>query len=253
MSNRYYGAETQANIGKKIFSATQSSCPFATSSNNTPLPAHRSSPSRPTTPSRVPWATTNAGGAAPTARSDIIPPGYMRKHPGNMSPMRRTAAPYATTRSDERNIPPSVQSHLDQVSRKRPVSAPRMAHTPSVKGTPYATDHTPAPVAQPPSRYSSPARQQRLGVDSCIAPWANTANMYDQARNGKKTAIEKFDRPGSARERRRAYGDDLRAQMANRDSERARSIISNRTTERRMSMSQSVSGLTRGLGERRWM
>lgn len=252
MSNRYYGAETRPNSGKKIFSANMNSCPFATSSNNNPLPSQARSPSRPTTPSRVPWATGLAkAGAAP---GDAPYSGHQRKNPGNMSPMRRTAAPFATTRNDETNVPASVNNHLDQISRKGTVRPPRMAHTPSYTGTPYATDlnaNSAPPLST--SRTTTPNRN-RPGVDSFIAPWANTANMYDQARNGKKTAIEKFDRPDSARERRRAYGQELRSQMDSRNSERARAMLATQTNERRMSMSRSISGLTGGLGERKaWM
>lgn len=81
-------------------------------------------------------------------------------------------------------MPLSVSSHLDQLSRRRPVSAPRMAHTASQPGSPYGTDKN--AITPPPPRTNSP---RRAGVDSVVAPWSNPANMYDQARNGKRTAV----------------------------------------------------------------
>jgi len=174
---------------------------------------------------------------------------YMRKSAGTMSPQRSTAAPYATDRKDEKNVPLSVSSHLDQLSRRRPVSAPRMAHTASQPGSPYGTDKN--AITPPPPRTNSP---RRAGVDSVVAPWSNPANMYDQARNGKRTATETSNRPETARERRRQYGQDLLSQIKERESLKAKNMLNEQIADRRNITSKSMAALTRGLGERKpWM
>eukprot|EP00238_Polyblepharides_amylifera_P000256 CAMPEP_0196573440 /NCGR_PEP_ID=MMETSP1081-20130531/3341_1 /TAXON_ID=36882 /ORGANISM="Pyramimonas amylifera, Strain CCMP720" /LENGTH=159 /DNA_ID=CAMNT_0041891151 /DNA_START=416 /DNA_END=895 /DNA_ORIENTATION=+ len=153
----------------------------------------------------------------------------------------RTAAPFATERKDEKDSP-AVKDQLVE-SRRRPGSA--SPYRSSTGSTPFGTSINFIPVSP---RIDSPGRST---VRSDMAPWTNPQNLYDQAKNGKRTALEKYERPDSARERRRTYGEDLRAQIKARDSDRARNYVENQMQERRISLSKSISGLTRGLGERK--
>lgn len=65
---------------------------------------------------------------------------------------------------------------------------------------------------------------------------------------------ETSNRPETARERRRQYGQDLLSQIKERESLKAKNMLNEQIADRRNITSKSMAALTRGLGERKpWM
>jgi hypothetical protein len=68
------------------------------------------------------------------------------------------------------------------------------------------------------------------------------------------TQMDTYMRPETARERRQNYGRELLAQIKGREQVKATTMASTIIKERSMSATHSMSGLTRGIGERKpWM
>lgn len=205
---------------------------------------------------RVPWAVDADRSGGRNTQGYIVPANFMRKNAGEMRPVhlhKSSAAPFHTDRTDEQNVP-NTRTLEKSFPRKggRPQSA-GVARTPgcSTIDAPYGTDLNAVALPPPP-----PARALRPGVDSTTAPWLNPANQYDQAKShsGKRIAMDTYMRPETARERRQNYGRELLAQIKGREQVKATTMASTIIKERSMSATHSMSGLTRGIGERKpWM
>lgn len=167
-------------------------------------------------------------------------------------PWAPSAAPYATeNKVADIFVEPVVKSHLENIARKRHVPGHQDPYRPSTGGVPYGREDNYEEIKpHMPSRGPNPKRDP---YKSEMAPWSNPNNMYEQSRNGKRTAVEKFvdGRPQSAKERRQVYGQELLQQIRTREAARAQEVIDTRLSERKSMSLKSVSGLTRGIGERK--